>query len=110
MSWKYNVVWAGVAEKDLQSIVENIAEDSHRRAFEILNRIRQKASGLYILPERGRILPELQDHGILQYRELIVAPWRLIYRISERDVFVLSVIDSRRNVEDILFKRLIEKQ
>ncbi len=110
MSWKYNVVWAGVAEKDLQSIVGYIAEDSPRRALEILNGIGQKALDLYILPERGRIVPELQEQGILQYRELIVAPWRLIYRISERDVFVLSVIDSRRNVEDILFKRFIEKQ
>ncbi len=110
MSSKYNVVWAYVAEKDLQNIVEYIAEESPRNALNILDEIGQKASDLRLLPERGRIVPELQDQGILQYRELIVSPWRLIYRISGLEVFVLSVIDSRRNVEDILFRRFVDKE
>jgi hypothetical protein len=38
---------------------------------------------------------------------LIVPPWRIIYRISEMKVYVLSVLDARQNVEDILLKRLI---
>lgn len=110
MSSKYNVIWAGVAEKDLKNIVEYIAEKSSQNALQILTKIRQKASDLYTLPERGRIVPELQDQGILLYRELIIAPWRLIYRISGQEIFVLSVIDSRRNVEDILLKRFIDKE
>ncbi|MEK6194681.1 MAG: plasmid stabilization protein, partial [Deltaproteobacteria bacterium] len=40
-------------------------------------------------------------------RELIISPWRMIYRISEMKIYVLSVLDSRQNVEDILLKRLI---
>ena len=109
MSSKYNVIWASVAEKDLKNIVEYITEESPQNALKILTKIRQKASDLYTLPERGRIVPELQDQGILLYRELIIAPWRLIYRISGQEIFVLSVIDSRRNVEDILLKRFIDK-
>jgi hypothetical protein len=31
-------------------------------------------------PERGRIVPELQAQGISQYGELIIPPWRLVYR------------------------------
>ncbi len=108
MSTKYNVVWAGVAEKDLVNITEYVAEDSPQNALNILKSIRKQASDLYTLPERGRIVPELYDQGILQYRELIVAPWRLIYRVSEQEVYVLSVIDSRRNVEDILMKRFVD--
>ena len=61
---------------------------------------------LFTFPERGRIVPELRDQGILQYRELIIPPWRILYRISEKRVYVLSVFDSRRNIEDILLKRL----
>lgn len=110
MSSKYNVIWASVAEKDLKTIVEYIAEKSSQNALQILTKIRQKASDLYTLPERGRIVPELQVQGILLYRELIIAPWRLIYRISGQEIFVLSVIDSRRNVEDILLKRFIDKE
>ncbi|MDO8957925.1 MAG: type II toxin-antitoxin system RelE/ParE family toxin, partial [Deltaproteobacteria bacterium] len=61
-------------------------------------------------PERGRIIPELREQGIAQYRELIIPPWRMIYRISEKTVHVLSVLDSRQNIEDILLKRLISSK
>ncbi|NQT70814.1 MAG: type II toxin-antitoxin system RelE/ParE family toxin [Desulfobacteraceae bacterium] len=107
MSDNYKIEWAEVAEKDLKGIVEHIAEDSPANALNILKKIKQKASSLYTLPERGRIVPELQDQGISIYRELIIPPWRIIYRISEMKVYVLSVFDARQNVEDILLKRLI---
>ncbi len=107
MSDNYKVEWAEVAENDLKSIIEYIAEDSPVNALKILKKIKQKTPSLYTLPERGRIVPELQDQGILIYRELIIPPWRIIYRISEKKVYVLSVLDARHNVEDILLKRLI---
>ena len=107
MSRKYDIIWAGVAENDLKEIVEYIATESPADALRTLKKIKQKASSLYTLPERGRIVPELQDQGILLYRELIVPPWRIIYRISEMKVYVLSVLDARQNVEDILLGRLI---
>ena len=107
MSQKYDIIWAGVAENDLKEIVEYIATESPADALRTLKKIKQKASSLYTLPERGRIVPELQDQGILLYRELIVPPWRIIYRISKINVYVLSVLDARQNVEDILLERLI---
>jgi plasmid stabilization system protein ParE len=107
MSKKYDIIWAGVAENDLKEIIEYIATDCRANALKTLKKIKQKASNLYTLPERGRIVPELQDQGILLYRELIVPPWRIIYRMSEMKVYVLSVFDARQNVEDILLKRLI---
>ena len=107
MKQNYKVIWAKVAESDLKDIIEYISIDSPQNALRILKNIKQKTSELYTLPERNRIVPELQDQGILQYREMIIPPWRLIYRIAERKVYVLSLIDSRRNVEDLLLKRLI---
>lgn len=108
MSARYQVKWAVVAENDLKQIIDYIAIDSPGNALQLLKEIRQKASSLYTFPERGRIVQELQGQGIQIYRELIVAPWRIIYRISDTTVYVLSVIDSRRNVEDILLNRLIK--
>ena len=110
MKPKYKVLWTDVAESDLKDIIEYISIDSPQNALKILKKIKQRASELYTLPERGRIVPELQDQGILQYREIVIPPWRLMYRITEREVFVLSLIDSRRNVEDILLKRFVFKQ
>ena len=107
MSRRYEVIWAGIAENDLREIIEYIATDSPTDALKILREIKQKVSTLYTLPERGRIVPELQDQAILTYRELIVPPWRIIYRISEKKIYVLSVLDARQNVEDILLRRMI---
>ena len=109
MNLEYKVIWTDTAENDLKEIIEFISIDSPRNALNILRMIKQKASDLYSLPERGRIVPELQSQGILQYREIIIPPWRLMYRITEREIYVLTVIDSRRNVEDILLARLAGK-
>lgn len=108
MSKKYKVEWASVAEVDLKRIIDYIAIDSPGNALQILERIRQKVSALYTLPERGRIVPELQEQGINIFRELIISPWRIVYRISDTTVYVLSIIDSRQNVEDILLNRFLK--
>ena len=106
MSRAYQVVWADVAENDLKDILEYIAVDNQLSALEIFQEVKQRTSNLYTFPERGRVVPELLDQSILIYRELVIPPWRIIYRISDKFVYVLSVLDSRRNVEDILLKRL----
>jgi toxin ParE1/3/4 len=108
MSKKYKVEWASVAEADFRRIIDYIAIDSPGNAFQIFERIKQKVSALYTLPERGRIVPELQGQGINIYRELIISPWRIVYRISDTTVYVLSIIDSRQNVEDILLNRFLK--
>lgn len=107
MKKSYDVRWSETSEKDLTDIIEYIAEDNPLNAYEVFEKIKRKTSSLYAFPERGRIVPELQDQGITQYREIIVLPWRIIYRISEEKVYVLSVLDERRNFEDILLKRMI---
>jgi len=108
MSKKYKVEWAAVAEGDLKQIIDYIAMDSPGNALQILEKIRHKASALYTLPERGRVVPELQGQGINIYRELIVNPWRIVYRITDTTVYILSINDSRQNVEDILLNRFLK--
>ena len=68
--------------------------------------LRRKASALRAAPRRGRVIPELQRLQMREYRELIIAPYRLIYRSSGHLVLVVGVFDSRRNLEDILLERL----
>ena len=106
MSKTYKINWATVAEHELIDIIEYISIDHPANALKILQEIKKTASSLYNLPERGRVVPELQDQGILIYREIVIQPWRIIYRISDNDVYVLTVLDARRNIEDILLKRL----
>ena len=106
MKHKYKIVWSETAHADLFEIIEYIAKDSPGSAKKTLEIIKDKASKLYLSPEQGRVVPELQEQGITQYRELIINPWRLMYRTTDNTVFVLSVLDARQNVEDILLNRL----
>lgn len=106
MNQTHQVIWTSVAENDLKEIIEYISANNPHNALTIFHNIKEKALKLHTLPERGRVVQELQDQGILLYRELIISPWRLIYRIAEREIYVLSVLDSRQNVEDILLKRM----
>jgi len=110
MAKNYKVVWANVAKQDLVEIIQYIKTDSPVVATDCLKKIKEKVSELNGFPQRGRIVPELQAQGLVQYHEIIISPWRVIYRYSEHSVYVLSVIDGRRNVEDILLNRLIREQ
>lgn len=106
MNRNYEIAWTRTAETDLKEIINYIAIDNPENALTIFQKIKKNASSLYSIPERCRIAPELREQGIMQYRELIVKPWRIIFRIAEKKVYVLSVLDSRRNIEDILLERL----
>ena len=107
MKKSYDVWWSETAEEDLLSVIEYIARENPLQASKISGEIKKRAKSLSAFPDRGRIVPELQDQGITLYRELIIGPWRIMYRVSENIVYVLSLLDSRQNVEDILLKRLI---
>ncbi len=109
MRKNYEVIWANTAENDLLKILKYIAQNSPGNALKILKKIKKQVSELYFFPERCRIVPELYDHGITQYREMVIPPWRVMYRISDSTVFVLSVLDSRQNIEDILLKRFTQE-
>lgn len=67
---------------------------------------KKQVTGLATFPERCRVVPELRDHGINIYREMVLDPWRILYQISGSKEYVLSVFDSRQYIEDLLFKRM----
>lgn len=108
MTKSFEVVWAAVAENDLLGILLYIADESPGNALKIMAKIRNRTAKLKQTPLQGRIVPELLCQGISQYREIVVSPWRVIYRVEGNRVFVVSVIDSRRNVEDVLLGRFLQ--
>jgi len=95
------------AENDLDEIILYIAQDNTQTALKILDRLQKKIYSLENYPERGRRVPELLDKNIKDYRELIETPWRIIYKIDNNDVYILRVIDGRRNVSEILMNNLL---
>lgn len=104
---RYQVAWAPVAISDVVSILEYLAEEDSSYAEQLLGKLQRQAKSLERFPARGRIVPELKAMGIQFLRELVIAPYRLIFRIEGRDVHVLAVFDGRRDLEDILLERAL---
>ena len=103
------VDWQPQARDDLESIADYIATDSYERAIEIVARLNTKAQTLVELTERGRVVPEMLELGKRDYRELVVSPWRLIYRLEGTDrVTVCAVLDARRDLGQLLLDRLLD--
>ena len=106
MSKPYKVIWTPVAQKDLEATITYLSKDSPKTALKILQTIRSKAATLYHFPKRGRRVPELGHVPELSFREIIISPWRLIYRIKQTQVEILAFFDGRRDLSEILFERL----
>lgn len=105
---KFEVLWTKSAEYDLELIIQYLKLDSVSIAKEIFNDIKKECENLYYFPQRKRVVPELQQIGIFKYREIIYKRWRVIFKIENEKVYILLVVDSSRNLEDILFQRLIK--
>ena len=104
----FEVIWTKSAQFDLETIIEYIKTDSIDIAKNIFFAIKKECDNLYYFPERKRVVPELQQIGISKYKEVIYQRWRIIYKIESKKVSILLVVDSSRNLEDILFQRLIQ--
>lgn len=96
------------AEQDLLDIHLSIAaRDGAAQADAILDRLEAAVRSLSNLPGRGNVPPELERIGFRGCRELHEPPYRIIYQASDTEVRVLFILDARRNVRDLLEKRLL---
>lgn len=107
---RFRVLWTEEAVQDLEEIVRYIAADSPVNARKLLAKLRGRADSLDATPMRGSVVPELAHFGIRSWRELVVKPYRIVYRVGEADVFVLAVFDGRRDLEDVLLERLVRSR
>lgn len=103
------VQWAEAAVRDLEELVSYIAADSPPNAERILDKLEKRARALGSAPARGRVVPELAHFGIRSWRELLVKPYRILYRIEADTVNILAVLDGRRDLQDLLLERLIRQ-
>ncbi len=106
-SKKYLVVWSESAALDLKSIVSFIAADSVQNASEAFAKIKKECQLLERFPDLGKIPVELEALQIGGYRELSINPWRIFYRKQANQIVILAVVDSRRDLEDALWNRLM---
>ena len=82
------ILWSPLAVDRVSEIAEYIAQDNPTAAEKWTNTIFAKVEQLKSFPESGRIVPETNFQNL---RELIYSNYRIIYRIEEKQLSILTV-------------------
>ena len=97
------------AARDLEEIYDYVARhDTPGKAAHVLEQIEKAFARLSESPERGAYPKELLALGIREYREIFFKPYRIIYRVLGKAVYVLLIADGRRDMQALLQRRLLE--
>ena len=93
------VIWTSPALDDLNGIAEYIALSNRQAAQKLVANIFSKVERLEDFPESGKKPIELSN---LNYREIIVNPCRIFYKIDKDKVYILHVMRQERDLRKFL--------
>jgi len=92
------IIWSPQSLRDLEGIRAYVAQDSAHYARLVVQRILAGVERLETFPESGRVVPELDRPEI---REVIVRPYRVVYRYRGEAVEIATVFRSSRQIPEI---------
>ncbi|MGZ4957185.1 MAG: type II toxin-antitoxin system RelE/ParE family toxin [Methylobacter sp.] len=93
------IIWTEPALLDLNEIAEYIALDKPDAARRLVKQVFSSVGRLEQFPESGRIPPELERS---KYREIIVGPYRILYRADQDKVYIVYVMRGERQLRKYL--------
>jgi len=97
------------AIRDLDEMFDYIAErDAPRKAAHVIGRIGREIAGLTEFPNRGICPKELLQLGLSDFRQIYFKPYRVIYRVVGKDVYVYLIADGRRDMQTLLERRMLD--
>ncbi len=91
------VHWTHTAEEHLDAIYTYIALDSPAYAKRMVDRLTRRSEQITHFPFSGRKVPEYESENI---REVIENPYRIIYHIKQKQINILAVIHTARNIDE----------
>ena len=97
------VVWTEHALSNLNDIAEYIGFDNVSAAEKLVCNVLDSVERLEAFPESGRIPSEL-DH--LGYREVVVSPCRIFYKVETNRVYILFVMCMERDLRRYILNQL----
>lgn len=104
----YQVLLTDDAATDLADLFDFIARhDTEEKAHYLLDKIEEQLEALSEQPTRGVYPSELVELGIKEYREVFFKPYRIIYKVIEKKVFVYLIVDCRRDMQSLMARRLL---
>jgi toxin ParE1/3/4 len=101
MRTKYALRYLPVAQDDLISIFDYIAQDSPNRALSFVEKLDKRIGLLEQHPLLGRMPrhPKLREYG---YRVLIVESYLVFYIIRRKTIEVHRVVHGSRNLDHLI--------
>jgi len=97
------IYWSKIAQTDLENIGNFIATDAPIFAVEFIENLLRHTRNLKNFPLIGRVVPEFENKNL---REVIYHNYRIVYKLTQNNVYIVSVTHSSM---DILNKSLKEK-
>ena len=105
---KYHFRLTEDAENDILNIHAYVSlNDSEDKADKLFDKLEAACLSLEQMPDRGHIPPELQQANMTQFLEIRMKPYRILYTIEGKYVYVVAVWDGRRDVQNLLETRLM---
>ncbi len=105
----YKVLLTHSAERDLEEIYDYIAEnDTQGNAAHVLKKLMEVVQTLAAFPERGSYPKELLLLGMREYRQAHFKPYRIIYRVIGKQVFIYMIADGKRDRQTLLSRRMLD--
>ncbi len=96
------------AERDLEDLCDYIVDfDSRASAEHVLDRLLATAESLSALSYGGSQPKGLRALGITEFRQVFFKPYRMIYRVVDRRVVIYLIADGRRDLQELLSRRLL---
>ncbi len=92
------LIWSPRAIADLEAIRDHIAADSEQYASLVMARLVAAPDRLLQFPESGRMVPEF---GRPNLRELVLRPYRIVYRLRGDVVEIATVFHGARMVPEL---------
>ena len=93
---------------DLEELHEYIeTRDAPDKADYVLGKFESLFVSLSENPHRGVYPKELAALGVREFREVLFKPYRVIYRVIEKEVYILLIADGRRDMQTLLERRLL---
>lgn len=96
------LIWTEPALRDLNEVAEYIALDDPAVASKTVQNVFDQVERLATYPNSGKRPAELRQ---TPYREIVVPPCRIFYRVEEESVFILYVMRSERLLHSFLLDR-----
>jgi len=81
------------ALRDLGAIRRYIARDDPVAARRWVSRLEQRAQQAAAAPMAGRVVPELENPTV---REVLLKSYRIVYRVLDSELHVLTVFEGHR--------------